>query len=232
MRERHLKESKNTLKTPDGECDHTGRPASDFCHGNTKSSGNGLCHRTAGWGTDHVGVGKCKLHFGNTKQSRVAGAEALLEKRARKELGQLNAEAEPIGNPLEELARLAGEAVRWKNIVAAHVAELRSLRYAVHSSVDCPACGNNFTPQVPVGDSEQIRGEVILYERALKEAASIVIAIGRLNIEDRLVSIEESKAAIVVKAVEAALIKAGVPQEKRDAARAVAGAEIRRLSAA
>lgn len=30
-----------------------------------KKRGGGLCQRPAGWGTDHVGIGYCKLHNGN-----------------------------------------------------------------------------------------------------------------------------------------------------------------------
>ncbi len=37
----------------------------EFCGAKTKSSGK-PCQRPAGWGTDHVGIGKCKLHGGAT----------------------------------------------------------------------------------------------------------------------------------------------------------------------
>jgi len=32
-----------------------------------KTDGSGHCQHAAGWGTDHVGQGRCKLHGGNTE---------------------------------------------------------------------------------------------------------------------------------------------------------------------
>jgi hypothetical protein len=31
-----------------------------------KTDGDGYCKQPAGWGTDHAGLGRCKLHGGNT----------------------------------------------------------------------------------------------------------------------------------------------------------------------
>lgn len=212
----HLKQSKNTLTTPEGDCRHPQRRDDAFCHAKKKKS-HGLCHRPAGWSTDHVGVGACKLHFGNTTQAKRAGALELVERRARKELDQLNYSAESVENPLEELGRLAGEALRWKNILAAHVADLNTLRYSILNDEG--------------GRSEQIRGEVQLYERSMVDLGRLLVAIGRLNIDDRMVKIEERKAEIVVKAIEAGLHAAGIDQSLWERARAAAGAEIRRLTA-
>jgi len=40
------------------------------CGANTRSGGK--CGRPAGWGTDHPGVGRCKLHGGSTPNHEVA----------------------------------------------------------------------------------------------------------------------------------------------------------------
>ncbi|WP_084434772.1 hypothetical protein [Kibdelosporangium aridum] len=37
--------------------------------------------------------------------------------------------ADPVANPLTELGQLAGEVVRWKNLLAEHVAELERIRW-------------------------------------------------------------------------------------------------------
>lgn len=42
---------------------HDSRVQSRFC-GASKRQGEGTCTRPAGWGTDHVGAGRCKLHGG------------------------------------------------------------------------------------------------------------------------------------------------------------------------
>ena|SRR3990172_559873 len=38
---------------------------SSFCNARTKQTAS-YCERPAGWGTDHVGYGRCKLHGGST----------------------------------------------------------------------------------------------------------------------------------------------------------------------
>ena len=155
----------------------------------------------------------------------------LARQRATKELAQLNRDATPVDNPLAVLAQLAGEALRWKDILAAHVADLASLRYTVRPTVDCPECEHTFRPENAVGTGEQIRGEVILYERSLVELGRLLVSIGRLNLDDRLARIDDRLADIIVRSVDAGLIAAGVQAHDMDRVRAVVGAQIRRLSA-
>lgn len=47
-----------------------------ICGANTPRASNKhkICLRAAGWGTQHVGFGKCKAHFGNTERVSVAAA--------------------------------------------------------------------------------------------------------------------------------------------------------------
>jgi hypothetical protein len=44
--------------------------------GAQKKQGEGKCQRPAGWGTDHVGFGTCKLHGGRMRNHQVAAARA------------------------------------------------------------------------------------------------------------------------------------------------------------
>lgn len=37
--------------------------------------GGGKCARAAGWGTDHVGFGRCKSHIGSTRNGKIAAAK-------------------------------------------------------------------------------------------------------------------------------------------------------------
>src|SRR4051812_30030420 len=59
-----------------GEVD---RPASRLCGARNRQGTD--CKRPAGWGTDHPGWGRCKLHGGSTRQGRLVAArlEALAE---------------------------------------------------------------------------------------------------------------------------------------------------------
>src|SRR5690349_4926946 len=83
----------------------------NLCGGKRRGEGAGkLCTRPAGWGTDHAGTGKCKLHGGSTKSHTVAGQKALAE-QAVKAFG-LPREVDPRDALLEEVHRTAG-AVAW-----------------------------------------------------------------------------------------------------------------------
>lgn len=50
-----------------------------FCDAK-KRQGEGTCTQPAGWGTDHVGSGPCKLHGGSTRNGRKAGRRAAAAK--------------------------------------------------------------------------------------------------------------------------------------------------------
>lgn len=211
-------------------CQHSPSRDARYCHGN-KRQGPGLCHRPAGEGTPHRGIGRCKRHGGCLPNVVKHDLMELAHQRATKELAQLNTDATPVDNPLAALASLAGEALRWKDILAAHVAELGSLRYSVRPDVQCPECDHVWRPEHAIGSTEQIRGEVILYERSLVELGRLLVSIGRLNLDDRLARIDERLADIVVRSVDAGLVAAGVRTDDMDRVRAVVGAQIRRLSA-
>ena len=215
-RESRGTKSRNRYADKAGRCIHPQRPDDTFCHLKAHQH-DGLCHRPAGWGTDHAGVGPCKHHGGCLPNNEKAGATELARRRAEKELAALNTDAVPVDNPLAALASLAGEAVRWKDVLGAHVGELTSLRYSVQDED-----GHR---------SEQIRGEVILFERALTNLGRLLVSIARLNIDDRLARIDERLTDIVVRAVDAGLIEAGVSVQDMDRVRASVGSVLRRLSA-
>lgn len=67
---------------------------------------NPYCSRPAGWGTDHLGIGRCKLHGGNVPNHRQA-AQTELAKRGVEAFG-LPLNIEPHEALLQELHRTAG----------------------------------------------------------------------------------------------------------------------------
>ena len=86
-------------------------PGRDSRHcGSPKRQGPGTCTRPAGWGTSHVGVGRCKLHGGSTptheKHAEKVQAEAAVVKYG------LPRTVDPATALLEEIHRTAG-AVAW-----------------------------------------------------------------------------------------------------------------------
>lgn len=79
----------------------TGRPK---CGATTRAGGR--CGRPAGWGTDHPGVGTCKLHLGATpNHERAAQRE---QARQAVEAHGLPRDVDPNTALLEELCRTAG----------------------------------------------------------------------------------------------------------------------------
>lgn len=95
------------MAVTDSSTDH-GKPK---CGGKRRGEGTGqICTRPAGWGTDHAGTGRCKLHGGGTRSHQAAGKRALAE-RAVRTFG-LPREIDPRDALLEEVYRTAG-AVDW-----------------------------------------------------------------------------------------------------------------------
>lgn len=156
--------------------------------GARKKQGEGTCTQAAGWGTNHPGVGACKLHSGSTR----TGDKTAARISAQLTLAALAGDAEPVANPLTALSELAGEVLRWKRIMSGIVAELERLRYE------------------GVAGTEQIDGRVLLFERALDRCANTLALIARLNIDDRLAKVSERQADTVITAIESALTAAGV----------------------
>lgn len=94
---------------------HDDRPR---CGAKKRDGSGGTCTQHAGWGTDHPGVGPCKLHGGNTRNHKTA-AQTELARRAVHTYG-LPRNIAPDAALLEEVHRTAGH-VAW---LATKVAEL------------------------------------------------------------------------------------------------------------
>jgi hypothetical protein len=172
--------------------------------GANKRQGEGTCARPAGWGTDHAGVGRCKLHGGSTPNQSRAAQLVKLESDARILFDKVAPEVVPVTNPLEAYALFAGRVMAWLNLMDSLLTDLDSARYRGATA-------------------EQIRGEVVLYERAMDRANAVLSAYARLNIDERLVVIAQKQANMVINGVNAALTYLGVTgDQEREARRIVA----------
>ena len=118
----------------------------------------------------------------------------------------------PIENPLEKLNQLAGIAWAFMEVIQGRLEELRSIRYSTDGG-------------------EAIRGEVVLFERAMERCNIILTGIAKLNIDERLVRIAEAQKDMVLAAIEAALASAGITGAPVIQARAVAGRYLRVVNA-
>jgi hypothetical protein len=157
------------------------------------------------------GADVCRSHGAGAPQVRAAAAERVLDGKVRETLARLG--VGEVSDPLTTLARLAAEVLAWKDATAALVNELRELRYEDSKG------------------GEQLRSEVLLWERALDRATQVLVAMARLRLDERLVAVNEQVAAMIVRAVDAGLTAAGVTSgEARELARQAASRQLRIVS--
>ncbi|MFD9632840.1 hypothetical protein [Streptomyces violascens] len=160
------------------------------------------------------GLTVCFRH-GATKRAQAKGRLAVADARLDEQLNRLlvGIGFSPVDNPLRALADLAGEMTALKDGLAALVRKLHvdEIRYKG-------------------GAGEQIRAEVVLYERALERTGQLLVNIARLNIDERLAAIEEKQADTVIRAVEAALASVGIRGEDAVQAKKVAARHLRAVS--
>lgn len=175
------------------------------CGAKLKQS-DGNCRKEAGWGTDHVGEGPCRLHGGSTRTVSRGARDRLVEREAAATLARLD--VAPVADPLTELAKLAGQVIAWRDVLAEQVNQLTSIRYEA-------AAGG-----------EQLRSEVALFERAMDRCIMVLGTIGRLKIDERLIRIEQQRVDLVADALHGTLQDIGLDPDMR--AQAVTGL-VRRL---
>lgn len=81
-----------------------------------KKKRGGTCELAAGWGTDHLGYGRCRFHFGSSPNGRKGAA--------REELGEFMAAAAPLleVDPIQALLYCVQRAAMVANYVRRRVA--------------------------------------------------------------------------------------------------------------
>ena len=101
--------------------------------GAKKRQGSGHCRRPKGWGTDHVGIGACKLHGGTTSSHGVAAKRKAALDAA--ELYGLPRAIDPHEALFEELHRTAGH-VSWLTMMIQELNGADDLHGPVGGGVD------------------------------------------------------------------------------------------------
>lgn len=139
----------------------------------------------------------------------VSAERVRVEVQARRVLADLD--AAPIGDPLTELLKLAGEMRAFADAAAHLVNGLDEIRYESRAG------------------TEQLRAEVGLYERASMRLVNVLVALVRLRVEERLVRVEEKQADLIVSAVEAGFAAIGLSREDALMAKQVIARHLRAL---
>lgn len=151
-----------------------------------RKNGRGQCHGSL------VGDGdKCRMHLGRKAQPVMA--EAKLREQAAAELARFD--PSPVSDPLAELAKLAGQAIAWKEVMGERINQLDRIRYQDSRG------------------TEQLRSEILLFERAIDRCATILTSMARLNIDDRMTGVRERTADMLTAALNAALTACGMDLE-------------------
>lgn len=166
--------------------------------GAKKRQGEGTCARPAGWGTNHVGAGRCKLHGGSAPSGRIAGQRQLAENMV-KTYG-LPLDMSPTDALLEE--------VRW---TAGHVAWLRARVQEVEQ--DALIWGrtkredHGATEFPGINETEQAAPNIWLdlYHRERKHLLDVCKAAIAAGIEERRVRLAESQGALLASVIRAIL---------------------------
>lgn len=161
---------------------------------------DGNCRKEAGWGTDHLGEGSCRLHGGSTPTVSRGAKLRQAEREGAELLARLNVPA--VTDPLSELAKLAGQVIAWRDSMADQVNKLTTLGYE-----------NDKT-------GEQLRTDVALFERAMDRCINVLGTIARLKIDERLVRIEQQRVDLVADALAATLTDLGLDPDARQQATA------------
>lgn len=181
--------------------------------GAERKHGQGPCTRPAGWGTDHPGIGRCKLHGGSTP-SHVAAATTEAIRREVDRMG-LEVRVDATEALLTALWRTAGDV----EYLAHRVSELESQVLAVETG--------------PAGAKKVVTHPIVsLYGEKVTLLASISSKCISLGLEERRVRMVEADARRLFGAVATALARAGIAPDVAETFRHELATELRRLEEA
>lgn len=154
---------------------------------------------------------RCRYHGGNAPQVRNAKARERLETAAMRLVPNL-VTGEPI-DPIARLIELAREADAFRAGVVQLVNKLNNrIRYQDDKG------------------AEQLRAEIVVYERALDRAARLYLDLCKLNLDERLMRIREREALAMLAALDAGLGDAGLTDEQQQAVKGATARHLRAVS--
>lgn len=186
-------------------------PPERRCTGTAKKTGS----RCTQWAMKGQTV--CYRHGGNSPQALQAAAKRIEDAKLNNEANKalISIGGERCDDPLTALAERAGtEIATWRSLAdqVNTLHERDELRYT------------------DAKGSEQLRSEAAMYERSAVRVDAILGLIAKLNIDDRLVVIEEKKVAKVIDALTVVLAHFGITGQQAAEAQHMMARRLRSLS--
>lgn len=184
-----------------------------------------LCTQVAGWGTDHVGVGRCKRHGGNTPAHR-EGAKAEYQRLVCDRLG-IPVEVDPGDALIHAVWEAAGNVEFYRSLVA----EMQT--HPTKGKLVETEDGERFLDQgtsgiygptyhqsgIPTGEAKP-NILVVLYNDERDRLASYAKAALQANVDERRVRMAEADARMLFGAVAKAMAKVKMTPEQTEVFRA------------
>jgi hypothetical protein len=166
----------------------------DKCGGRKRDGSGRTCTRPAGWGTDHPGIGKCKLHGGSTPNHNTAARN----EQARRDVATygLPIDIEPGLALLQEVHRTAGH-VAW---LGAKVAELDEddLVWGVTEEVDK---GSGEFTGTDTTKAAKPNAWLVLYQQERKHLVDVSAATVKAGVDKAIVKLTEQQGALLAGAI-------------------------------
>lgn len=156
----------------------------------------------------------CRMHGGKSPRAREAGLRRYAVEKAVADSEALLAHTaeEGITDPIKALQILATEALSMKDALAARVNALTSLRFEDDKG------------------TEQLRSEVILYERALDRAAKFLDLLARSGFEEKRIMIAQREGQMIVELLRRVFSQINLTPEQETIVGEVVPRELKRFA--
>lgn len=177
-------------------------PPDTTCNAHKKTGG--LCSKQAGWGTDHLGYGRCKLHGGSLPNHRENAKKLIAKEGVRAFALPLN--IDPKDALLEELHRTAG-------IIAFYEYQITELTGTTVTNALTGPVGTEGPTES--GAEQYPKSEAHIWIRLHQEEREHYVKIAKVCIDagiaEREVKIAEAQAAMIAQGIRALLNALNIP---------------------
>lgn len=161
-----------------------------------------------------VGQKVCSIHGGKAPQNLRKGARVVAEAKIQKELAALLAveSLTEVGDPLLALSRLAAEVGSMKSELGRRVNALTSLTMEAG------------------GGTDQLRAEVVLYERALDRTARLLDMLVRSRFEEKRIALSIAQGDEIIGALRRIFVRLALSEAQQVLVGTVVPEEIRAIA--